>query len=73
MKCTHRSTDDKHSSERVVIRDLIESQNSLGTTSTELSSENKLNLCIPCTNERVLHLEGTHILVADQITNFVDV
>ena len=67
------SNDDEHSSERVVIRDLIDSQNSPGTTSTELSSENELNLCMPCTNERVLHLEGTNMVAADKITNFVDV
>ena len=74
--CTSHSTDDEHSSERVVIRDLIDSQNSqnsLSTTNTEFSSENELNLCMPCTNERELHSEGTNILAADQITNIVDV
>ena len=38
--CTPHSTDDEHSSERVSTRDLINSQNSLGTISTNFSLEN---------------------------------
>ena len=54
--CTPHSTDDeRRSSERVNTRDSINSQNSLGTISTEFSSENDLNLCRPCTTTESQH------------------
>ena len=72
--CTPHSTDDEHSSsERVNTRDSIDSQNSLGTTSTDLSSEDDLNLCRPCTVIESQHSEGLNVLAVNQNTSFVDV
>ena len=71
--CTPHSTDDEHSSsERVNTRDLIDSQNSqnsLGTTSTDLNSNGNLSLCMPCTDNS----EGLNNLAVNQNANFVDV
>ena len=61
--CTPHSTDDKHSSERVNTRASIDSQNSLGTISTDFSPENDSNLCRPCTNVESQHLENSNNLV----------
>ena len=69
--CTPHSTDDEHSSERVSTRDSINSQNSLGTISTDLGSENDLNLCMPCTISGSQHLEGLNMLAVDQNISFV--
>ena len=72
--CTPHSTDDEHSSsERVNTRDSIDSQNSLGTNSTNLSPEDDLNLCRPCTVIGSQHSEGLNVSAADQNTSFVEV
>ena len=72
--CTPHSTDDKRrSSERVDTSVLTNSQNSLGTISTDFGLENDLNLCRPCTISGSQHSEGLNILAVDQNISFVDV
>ena len=74
MNCTPHSTDDeRRSSERVDTSAEINSQNSLGTISTNFDSENDQNLCRPCTTIGSQHSEDLNILAVDQNTSFVDV
>ena len=59
-----------------ITRDLIDSQNSqnsLGTTSTNLSSDENLNLCRPCTTIGADDVESLNDLAVNQNTSFVDV
>ena len=75
--CTPHSTDDEHSSsERVNTRDLIDSQNpqnSLGTTCTDLYSDENLNLFRPCTTIGADDMGILNDLTVNQNTSFVDV
>ena len=77
---TPLSTDDEHSSERVINRDSFDSQNTINTKSTagnadtkiDLSTENS-DLCRPCTSTDPLFLDNLNILTNQRETIFVDV
>ena len=72
--CTPHSTDkERTSSERVNTSVSINSQSSLGTISTDFSSEDEPSLCRPCTVTGLSNSEGLSILAVDQNSSFVDV